>query len=295
MTVEPVPAADPPVGTAQVRAAAADADTAADAAGVRIAAVHDSRGCARVAGLLNRIWGPSDHDIIDHAFLIALAHSGNLVALATRDGQDVGAAVGFSGPPDSPFHSHIVGVAPELAGAGVGSALKLHQRAWCLVRGIDRMTWTYDPLVARNAAFNIRRLGALPTAYHRNFYGPMTDAVNAGQDSDRMVIRWDLLTPPGTAGEREPVPLEVPQEVLAAVDGDDARGPGPFAHPDAGGGAALLAVPRDVEGLRRTHPAAALAWRAATGEAFATLLAGGWAVRGFTRSRHYLLRPERTP
>lgn len=280
--------AAPEVPDAAVRLA----ELAARSAGVRIEGVRSAGASTRVSALLNTIWGPSGADIIDQAFLIALAHSGNLVALATRDGVDVGAAVGFSGPPDAPFHSHIVGVLPGRTGTGVGSALKLHQRAWCLGRGIGRMSWTYDPLVARNAAFNIRRLGALPQQYRQNFYGPMSDAINAGQDSDRMVIGWDLSTEPRVFGGAAEPPVD---DAQVALDKAGDR-PGRYRRPSASPGAvSLVGVPGDIGVIRQADPVLAGDWRSATAAAFLDLFEHGWQVSGFTGSGHYVLHHGRTP
>lgn len=300
MTAEPAPA--PPVrprGTGgtdplglHAEEAMREADDAAQHAGVHIQAVRTYDDCTRVATVLNRIWGPSPAAIIDHAFLVALAHSGNLVALATHDGRDVGAAVGFSGPPDTAFHSHIVGVLAHGAGSGVGGALKLHQRAWCLARGITTMSWTYDPLVARNAAFNIRRLGALPHQYRQNFYGPMGDAINAGQDSDRMVIRWDLMVPAPVAASSRPEPVTDRAVLALANTGDQ---PGEYAPPGETDRVALVGVPRDIEAIRREDADLARDWRAATATAFVDLFERGWRVGGFAQTGHYVLHHERTP
>ena len=72
------------------------------------------------------------------------------------------------------------------------------------------IVWTFDPLVARNAWFNLARLGALPTGYLEDFYGPMTDAINAGMASDRLLLTWRLDDPAVAAAcagrPRQPAP-----------------------------------------------------------------------------------------
>ncbi len=288
-----VKAAAPRAGEAAGSAAWGLAHQACREAGIDVHQVHAAAECRGVVDLLNVIWGASDLDIIDVAFMIALAHSGNLVAVATRSGSPTGAAVGFSGPPSTPFHSHIVGVVPEAAGHGVGRALKLYQRAWCLERGVATMAWTYDPLVARNGYFNIRRLGALPRAYHCDFYGTMSDAINAGQLSDRMVVGWDLTSTPPSVGSGA-VDLDLGSGQIALSNDRDV--PGAFQPPrGADGAVALLGVPRDIEGIRRDDPDLAHIWRVRTREAFTNLLSDGWVIRDFTRSGHYVLHHERTP
>ena len=96
----------------------------------------------------------------------ALAHSGNYVVGLYEGDRMVGASVAFFGPPaGAPMHSHITGVLPDLQGHGLGRVLKQHQREWALARDVGHITWTFDPLVARNAHFNLRVLGARVTEY----------------------------------------------------------------------------------------------------------------------------------
>src|ERR687886_297223 len=113
------------------------------------------------------------------------------VAAAITGTRLVAASAGFfTAPPECALHSHITGVAPTDAHRGIGFALKLHQRAWALARGVRLVVWTFDPLVARNAWFNLAKLGALPTAYLESFYGAMSDGINAGEESDRVLVDW---------------------------------------------------------------------------------------------------------
>ena len=86
-------------------------------------------------------------------------------------------------------------MAPGLTGRHVGFALKLHQRAWALLRGVSEIAWTFDPLVSRNAYFNLVKLGAQPAEYLPNFYGTMLDTINGDDDSDRLLVRWRLRSP----------------------------------------------------------------------------------------------------
>ena len=119
-------------------------------------------------------------------------------------------ALGFFGPPaHASMHSHVAGVSGGSASKGVGTAMKLHQRAWCLDHGVAEMTWTFDPLVARNAAFNVRRLGASSRRVPGRLLRQMTDGVNAGQGSDRILVRWHLDEPfPPRPREPEPAPRD---------------------------------------------------------------------------------------
>ncbi|GAA4231346.1 putative GNAT superfamily acetyltransferase [Streptosporangium album] len=129
----------------------------------------------------------------------ALSHTGNYVAGAYDSDRLVGASIGFlATPAGQTLHSHVTGA---VAGRGIGFALKLHQRAWAPDRGLERITWTYDPLVRRNAHFNLVKLGALPEEYLPSFYGAMDDAINTGDESDRMLAVWRLSEPQVVAAE----------------------------------------------------------------------------------------------
>jgi predicted GNAT superfamily acetyltransferase len=148
------------------------------------------------------------------------------------------------------------------------------------------MTWTYDPLIARNAYFNLAKLGAGPVAYFPDHYGSLADGLNGGDPSDRLLASWDLTLPPGP---RAPAPD--PAVAHVALDNADDR-PGPWHPPDGGhDGPVLVGVPRDIERLRREDPALASSWRQSVRVALSTLLTGGWRVVGFDRDAHYVLAP----
>lgn len=274
------------------------ADEACAAAGITMLDAADPAAAQRAAAVLDAVWSRQGTQIIEPAMLVAISHAGNLVTVAMQGDRPVGAAAGFCGPPGTAFHSHIVGLLESATGRGIGRAIKLYQRAWCLEHGIAAMAWTYDPLVARNASFNIRRLGARAVSYHREFYGVMTDVVNAGQPSDRMLVRWDLTTEPPRPGAQASQAAALPQVDVddAHVVVDDVDGaPSHVSMPPTDASVALVRVPRDVEAIRRTDPPRALAWRERTRAALAGLLADGWVVRDFTRSCQYVLHREGTP
>jgi len=267
------------------------AEEACAAAGLTMEDAHGPAAAKRAARVLSTVWGGGGAEIIDPAMLVAIAHAGNLVTVALTGGVPVGAAAGFCGPPGTPFHSHIVGLLPSATGRGLGRAIKLYQRAWCLERGIDTMTWTYDPLIARNGYFNIRRLGGRAVRYYANFYGEMTDAVNGGQPSDRMLVRWDLTVPPPVAGSWSPEPD--PHLAHVAIE-DVADSPSTYLPPPGDAHTVLVAVPREIETLRRSDPDLARLWRARTRSALGQLLDDGWVITDFTRSCQYVLHHERT-
>ena len=150
-----------------------------------------------LSDLLAAVWGRGGESM-GPDILRALAHSGNYVSGAFVGGRIAGGLVGWLGgvpPHELHMHSHILGVLPGSDARGLGFQLKQHQRRWCLDREVRVMEWTTDPLVRRNAYFNLAKLGARAPEYLVNFYGAMTDGINAGEESDRLLIRWQLDSP----------------------------------------------------------------------------------------------------
>lgn len=245
---------------------------------------------AEASALLADVWGLGPRESpMEPGLLVAMAFAGNHVSGAfAADGTMVGACAGFFGTPlGGLLHSHIAAARPG-AGRGVGTALKLHQRAWCADRGIDVIAWTYDPLIARNAWFNLGRLGAHVEAYLVDFYGPMDDGLNAGEESDRLLVHWPVepaeVAPPETDGAH-----------AALTVGADGRPVAATGLPE-GTETVTLAVPHDVEALRTEARAAASAWRGTFREVYADLHAQGWRVRGFVKTGQYVLdRPHHEP
>jgi len=207
----------------------------------------------------------------------AIQHAGGYLALAERGDQVVGASLGFLGRHgDVPLlHSHITGTLPGEDNRGIGFVLKQHQRTWCLDRGIETITWTFDPLVRRNAYFNLTKLGALATEYHPDFYGDMGDALNAGDESDRIVATWHLTTP-------RPVDRDVPADATFVLDIGESGEP----VITEGAGATLLhRVPADVpDGARKR------AWRHAVRKTLGAAIADGYIGTGVTTDGWYVLR-----
>ncbi|MCO7219950.1 GNAT family N-acetyltransferase [Klenkia sp. PcliD-1-E] len=269
------------------------AEQAGRAAGVHVRSVTSVPDLTAVTALLGAIWQRADSPPLSTELLRALATAGSYVAGAF-DGPDlVGACVGFFAEPAAgSLHSHIAGVSGAVRGRSVGFALKLHQRAWSLARGVGEVTWTFDPLVARNAWFNTGKLGADAVAYLPDHYGGMRDAINGADETDRLLVRWELSAPQVVAACRgqAPGPTAPPGAVVAL-------GCSPAGAPVPGSTDApvlLVAVPRDIESLRRTDPALAGQWRTAVRSVLHPVLADGGRITGFDRAGRYVLHRPRT-
>ncbi len=124
--------------------------------------------------------------------MIAAQRHDGLVLGAYDHGRMIGVLFGFTALAQGrPYHySHFTGVRREYQGRGVGYGLKLAQRRFVLVRGMSLVRWTFDPLQAGNAFFNIGKLGAVCRTYVRNLYGSLEDSLNRGRVSDRFEVDW---------------------------------------------------------------------------------------------------------
>lgn len=269
----------------------------ASPAGLRIVELHDLAEHQTAAELFCRIWRADSPDSMIGAGMIrALAHAGNYVVGAYDGPAMVAATVAFLGADH--LHSHITGVDPARQRGGVGYALKQHQRDWALARGITKVCWTFDPLVRRNAHFNLHKLGAAVTEYLPDFYGPMTDGINTGDASDRLYITWSLSSPRADAaarGEVAEVDVAAVRAGGAAVPLDRARQrpvPGRDAIP-VDGRPVLVAVPIDIEALRAADRTLAMTWRYAVRDALTATLAAGYRITGMARDGFYLLEVPR--
>jgi len=209
-------------------------------------------------GLLDSIRGPER--VVDAGTLRALQQSGNyVVGLFDGDGDEermVGASIAFFGEPGRrAMHSHITALVPEYRGRGWGRELKEHQRQWAFSRDVGRITWTFDPLVARNAHFFLTVLGARATGYSVNVYG-IFGGGDAGDESDRLDVEWalaDIARPPAAESVVE-----------------------------------TLEIPADIEALRETDPVAAHEWRLRLRTEMEALLGRGLRLAGFDVERGYL-------
>lgn len=210
---------------------------------------------AAASELLAGIWGTSrDASPLSSDLLRSLSHAEACVTGAIAGDEVVGVAVAIAGPPLSEvMYSLIAGVKPEFAGRGVGIALKYAQRVWSLERGAKRMLWTYDPLIRRNAHFNLVRLGAQVQDYIPEFYPPMHDALNRRDRTDRICVSWDLAS--------------AAQSFPANDDGPIALGAGEDGGPQRAGIAlqprTRVWIPRDIESMRLQDNALAMRWRVA--------------------------------
>ncbi len=250
---------------------------------------------AAVEELQQLVWPGPDLEVVPKDLLLAVVHNGGLAIGAFVEESLVGVAFGFPGfytTPDGPrlkHHSHLLAVHPDWRSRGVGFALKRAQ--WQMVRkqAIDRITWTYDPLLSRNAHLNIARLGAVCSTYLRAEYGEMRDALNAGLPSDRFQVDWWLnsIRVERRLGRRSRPILSLASYRLAEADLLEATvGSGNLPRPvedvpALAGSLLLVEIPFDFQALRITDLALARDWRFYTREVFEKAFKAGYLVTDF--------------
>lgn len=148
--------------------------------------------------LQRTVWGLEDLEINSAIQFVATTHAGGFVHLAEReDGAVVGFAYAFPALRDGVAHLHsdMLAVRAEYQKQGVGVRLKWAQRTTAIERGVRLVTWTYDPMQARNANLALRRLGATAERFLENFYGITSSSLHHHLPTDRLLVRWELEAP----------------------------------------------------------------------------------------------------
>jgi chorismate synthase len=243
--------------------------------------------CNECVTLQRHVWGFGDSDVVPATLLHVVDHVGGLAAGAfDSSGQLLGFVFGVSGVRDGELvhWSHMLGVRESARNLGLGRMLKEYQRAAMAKIGVRRISWSFDPLMAKNAYFNFDRLGASVVEYVPDMYGATASPLHLGLPTDRLVV-----TTPTTPTDVERHSAGAQSGALPLLspfprEGDDVMTMG-AARPDA----VLIEVPPDILTLTRQSPATAKRWRLAVREHFQWALANGYRVSSVRRA----VDPER--
>jgi predicted GNAT superfamily acetyltransferase len=227
--------------------------------------------------LQREVWGSDWSDIVPASLLQVAAYVGGIVIGAFSDSGDLaGFVFGLSGfkNGEAVHWSHLLGVRPELRNAGVGRLLKEAQRVELAKRNIRRMSWTFDPLVAKNAHFNLNRLGAAVVDYVPDMYGTTSSPLHYGIATDRLVVSVDTS---GESQSRQPAPSDgAPVLSLNGSARDALEGTTPPSL-------LRIEVPEDIKKVIDQSPRGAAQWREAVRQNFQWALKNGFSVCGFDR------------
>jgi predicted GNAT superfamily acetyltransferase len=259
--------------------------------------------CRTVAELEKVVWGyTTADDVVPPPLLTASIRRGG-VLLGAFD--EAGAMKGFAyampamkdGQPT--LWSHMMGVASDARGSGLGLALKLAQRQYALRMGIELIEWTCDPLQALNAHIGFAKLGIVSEEYEENLYGESDSPLHRGTPTDRFVAQWHLSTPhverriaaAGRSGRGVRGPMGVRDSaVMAAVLVNPSISAGAWLGPgkadmDVEAARLLVEIPCGFSDLLNREPRLALDWRLATRQIFQTYFARGYRAVDFFLGR----------
>ena len=219
-------------------------------------------GLAR--GIFDDTWSPHSETEITSNLLQAMVHSGAYLSGAFIENKIVGAAFAFPATNNGlHLHSHMTAVLEEYRDQGVGYALKIDQWNWAKKQKYSHLSWTFDPLVRRNAKLNIVKLGVDISAYYPNFYGEMPDALNAGDESDRLMVSWstDIDEPRARDLITNPKPDDI-----------------------------LIEIPEDIVSIRSKNQSESMKWRRQVRGQFLAAFENNGKVVGFSTNNEYVVR-----
>ena len=214
--------------------------------------------------IFDKTWAMDAGTEITPNLLQAMIHSGAYLSGAFVDGECVGAAFAFPATTGGlHLHSHMTAVLDSFRDKGIGYALKVDQYKWAKQNNYKEITWTFDPLVARNGKLNVLKLGVDISAYYPNFYGDMPDELNAGDESDRVMASLKVV------GD-----VPTPRAAISTPDKS----------------AVLIAIPDDIVAIRGKDLAENLRWRRSVRDEFVSALARGGKVIGFSANNEYVVQ-----
>jgi len=214
--------------------------------------------------VFDQTWALDAGTEITPNLLQAMIHSGSYLSGAFIENKLVGAAFAFPATNQGlHLHSHMTAVLDEYRDKGVGYALKVDQWNWAKQNNYSHLSWTFDPLVRRNAKLNIVKLGVEILGYYPNFYGEMSDALNAGDESDRLMVSWKTS-------------LDAPKarDLIANPKPNDI----------------LIAIPEDIVAIRSTNQRESMRWRRQVREQFMAAFEKDGKVIGFSTNNEYVVR-----
>jgi predicted GNAT superfamily acetyltransferase len=257
---------------------------------VRLARLETPEECREVEEVQRAAWEFSTDGPVPVPIQRAIADNGGLVLGAFDGPRLVGFSLGFLGREGEKLYhySHMTAVRPEVQNRHVGLALKAFQRQEVLRQQLSEIRWTFDPLQAKNARFNVRRLGGVPDRYYAHYYGAMGDAINEGLETDRLRLIWSLNDPRVVErlGAHLPSPDQDEERYRSSTAlVETVMGPNELRRPIAGhppsGPSLHLEIPYDLASVRKRDPGGVRRWREVTRAGFQAALEAGYRVDDF--------------
>ena len=247
--------------------------------------LHSMQDLLETVELQKDVWGMLDHECTSPHTMKAATVAGGSVLAAEVGGRKIGFCFGIAAKRDEEIWlwSHMTAVHPEFQSHGIGFALKQAQREWSLANGYRVMAWTFDPMQAGNANFNMNRLGAVARRYYVNHYGAMQDDLNAGLASDRLEAQWRLDDPRvlelARRGSNRCFTSDIVRLVCADEDGTLRH----IQRASFDAGHYGIEIPLNIANMKQSDIERAKIWQLHLREAITSLLAAGYQVSDFVR------------
>ncbi|KON87904.1 hypothetical protein AF332_14410 [Sporosarcina globispora] len=251
--------------------------------------IDDSSELTGIADIQSLVWG--EDGVIPIPLMVATINSGGNAIAAIEKNSDkiVGFCYGFPGMDRKrkPFiYSHMLAIHPDYRNAGIGKQLKLAQRQWALDYGYDQIKWTVDPLEIRNGYLNLNKLGGVVNTYLPDYYGTMTDKINNGIRSDRLLLEWNLDS--GRVNQALGIKKKVEnfwhtyRSILHWTGSENAPIPETsFEIQDEQG--FLLAIPKEIQRIKEINTELVKEWRIITREIMMSAFKAGYSLVGVIR------------
>lgn len=254
--------------------------------------------------LQKEYWGEAAENLVPGHMLLSLAKHGGPIIGAYLNERLVGLSIGFIGTlaqADSGegatdklvLMSKRALVTDAMQGRGIGEKLKQAQYDYAVALGIKLITWTFDPLLARNAYFNLRKLGAVVQSFVQDPYSAVSAGDVGALAGDRLVANW-WVGHRHVQDRSEGDYYQRSSPLIRTRLEDGLLKPDGFYNP-TGAEPIVLQIPRDISEVDQRDPALGQVWRGVVREAFTRLLARGYIVMDFWRmddERYYVFRED---
>ena len=264
---------------------------------MQIRSLSDFEDYEKCVVLQHQVWGFNDRDLLPARYIKVTHMHGGSVLGAFEGERLIGFAFAQLALHEKrlALYSNILAVHPDCRNQGIGAQLKLAQRQEALQRGIQVMTWAYDPLQARNAYLNLNKLGAVVRKYMRDVYGSSSSSsMHSGLGTDRVLAEWWLDSPRvrtliEAAGENTGAQwiqeADLPPSVLVLAGSAPGKHTLLERHPPGPEPAVTLEIPVQLNELMESDLRLAREWREASRELLLDLFGRGFRIVRLARVR----------
>lgn len=251
----------------------------------RATGFEDYQACVE---LQKEVWGYTDAEDIVALPMLMLCnkHGGNVLVAQEPSGRFIGFSFAMIALDDRGrlyWWSHMTAVVAEHRKFALGRSLKMMQREQALEAGVTEIRWTFDPLQALNAHFNLAKLGAVAHEYEENVYGYTRSPLHRGLPTDRFVAEWHLKSERVTervSGSAGVIFRDLDRIVVVNASRDGVSSTPTL---DLGDPQLLLEIPPDIQDLKSRNIDLARDWQDKVRAACQHYFRRGYAATDFIR------------